>query len=651
MGVVPMQKVQVLVHQPDTDVFLATLQRYGALELAEVTTDRVCDSEPSKATQSADTARRVQHVVTFLESYAPKLGLWRTLRSGATVDCSEADLQSHLDKKTELLLAVAQIEDLQSKLTTKLNLIQELKEQKTLLEKWSAVSHPLEALDTANTGIVLLETPDSTETNQTENISTLLKETGITYEAECLHTNYLLICVWKDQTSQLVEKLTATDYNLVPRPQGKNTAAVELDGVQRQLSVTQGEIDTLHIKAVQLAGKHLNDLRILSELLGWEQDRLSARDAGKSTAATSVFEGWLRQDKRSVVETALQTANVTAVITNIDTDEEPPVEIKNHRFFQPFEVVTRLYGLPGYKDLDPTLFLAGFFFIFFGLSLTDVGYGLTLVAVAALVLTCFRVSAGVRTFMKLFLFMGIGSALLGALFGGYLGIPSEALPNWLQAIQLFDPINNPLPVFYLALGLGVVQIMFGMLLKIYSQARNGRLVDGLVSQLPWLGLFIIGVTFVGVSTGLVHFVTLDILTKLLYIDIALIALAAARTGKGIVGKIVAVLASLYNDTIGYFSDILSYSRLLALGLATSALAFAVNLIAELVSGTPVVGPFLAVVILVIGHVFALVINTLGAFIHSARLQFVEFFGKFIDGSGRNFTPLKRSSRYITAREE
>jgi len=130
----------------------------------------------------------------------------------------------------------------------------------------------------------------------------------------------------------------------------------------------------------------------------------------------------------------------------------------------------------------------------------------------------------------------------------------------------------------------------------------------------------------------------------------MIVLASGRKGVTISGKITSALLALY-DSIGYFSDILSYSRLLALGLATTALAFAVNLIAEIVSGTPVVGPILAIVVLVVGHLFTLAVNTLGAFIHSARLQFVEFFGKFIDGTGRAFKPLSRTARYITAREE
>jgi V/A-type H+-transporting ATPase subunit I len=290
--------------------------------------------------------------------------------------------------------------------------------------------------------------------------------------------------------------------------------------------------------------------------------------------------------------------------------------------------------------------LAGFFFLFFGLSLTDVGYGLFLMVVALVVLFYFKVPPIIKLFGKLLFLMGLSSALVGLLFGGYLGIEASKLPAWLQAIQVFDPIGNPLPVFYLALALGVVQVMFGMVLKIYSDARNKMLMTGILDQGPWLLLFT-SLIFYGASVlGYVNFVTSDDVLILVYLALVTVVVSSGRTGKTVLGKIQMSLLSLYNS-IGYFSDILSYSRLLALGLATSALAFAVNLIAEIVSEMiPYVGFILAIIILIVGHLFTLVVNTLGAFIHSARLQFVEFFGKFITGTGQNFKPLTRKETYI-----
>jgi len=330
--------------------------------------------------------------------------------------------------------------------------------------------------------------------------------------------------------------------------------------------------------------------------------------------------------------------------------EDPPVDIENHPLFKPFEAVTRLYGMPGHKDLDPTAYLAGFFFLFFGLSLTDVGYGLFLMTAAIIVITLFKVDDAIKLFAKLLFLVGLATVFVGAAFGGYLGIAPENLPSFLISLQKFDPIGNPLPVFYLALSLGVFQVMVGMLLKIYSEYKNGRFMNGLIVQGPWFLVFCLGILALLTNLGYVAIIPFDAIINLIYAAAVLVVLSGARNGKGIFGKVMSAAASLY-DSIGYFSDILSYSRLLALGLATTALAFAVNLIAGMVVDVPYVGYILAGIILIIGHTFNLAVNTLGAFIHSARLQFVEFFGKFVAGTGREFRPLSRTSKYIIVKGE
>lgn len=650
MAVLQMQKVQAVVHQSQTDAFLTCVQKFGALEFTDVTDSTLTDID--SVAPHAALLPRVQHAVQFLVPYRAQAGLLTKLRTGATTDCPETDIAQRLDDMDVTVAVITDVEALQVALSEKTAEVMQLEEQHGLLKAWEVVENKLSDIDTQMTTSLLVALPADDKNSLSDRIVAAIEDTVAAYGLDVLGSA-ALVTVPKAVATEVQTLLTDSKLIVIDRPQGVETATVELAAVEERLAAGKGELGVIHDQAEHTAHTHLRELEITGEILEWEQARFATLDSGKGTATTAVFTGWLVADSRAAVEAELQDQGIAAAFSELDLtqDEQPPVEIKNNSFFKPFEVVTRLYGMPGYKDLDPTLFLAGFFFIFFGLSLTDVGYGITLMAVATIVLTLFKVSPGVKTFMKLLLFMGLGSALLGMLFGGYLGIPMEVLPAWLQAIQLFDPIGNPLPVFYLALGLGVVQVMFGLLLKIYSEYRNGRLMEGVMDKGPWLMLFVVGILFVGVVTGYVQGITTGTLTNLIYVGFALVVLSAARHGEGIVGKLISVLAALYNDTIGYFSDILSYSRLLALGLATSALAFAVNLIAELVGGTPVVGPILTIIVLFIGHTFALVINTLGAFIHSARLQFVEFFGKFIDGTGRSFAPLSRSSRHITAREE
>tara|TARA_B100000508_G_scaffold128803_1_gene114840 strand:- start:3447 stop:5384 length:1938 start_codon:yes stop_codon:yes gene_type:complete len=645
-----MQKVRFVIHQDDVDAALSIIQKAGAFEIheAEEVTETV--NSPFPHTQLLP---RVQHAVAFLDQYAPEVGLWTKLREGIFTELSETEIQNRLDNIDVIEAVVDDLEKLQVEFADTNESVRSLEEARELLSEWKDLPVALDELETASsvTWLVSTKALDTTLKHKLDEaingeIPAMVTEVAPNKAAVTFFNNEETAAAVKE----IIEPLEASTVAL---PEGKETPDVELVAIEEKLAKAKGEQALLHDQAEHFAITHLKNLHIAGEILSWQRDRFSAVESAQATKSTAVFVGWLNQNKRAQIEQALSAKNVAAVCSDAEVaeGEEPPVEIENSTFMQPFEVVTRLYGMPGYQDLDPTVFLAGFFFLFFGLSLTDVGYGVFLMAVSAIILTLFKVAPIVRTFAKLLMFMGLASALVGLLFGGYLGIDPEMLPASLRAIQMFDPIGNPLPVFYLALGLGVVQVMVGMMIKIYSDALNGKFMEGVLDQGPWLLMFSIGILYLATSTGYISVLSLDTITNLIYVGIALIVLASGRKGDTILQKAQSAALSLY-DSIGYFSDILSYSRLLALGLATTALAFAVNLIAEIVSeSVPYLGPVLAVVVLIIGHLFTLAVNTLGAFIHSARLQFVEFFGKFIAGTGRQFNPLSRTEKYVTVKKE
>jgi V/A-type H+-transporting ATPase subunit I len=651
MAVVPMQKVRAIIHQTDVEAFLTVVQKAGAMQFSETEIEHT--KEASVEYPHAQLFPRVQHAVAFLDLYTPKTSLWKKLRTGTQTELSETEIIKKASDTDVVLAVVDDLETIQVELAEKTEKLRVLEERHDVLEAWKTLPIRLADLETATTRTHLITTQESH--GDLENaLQQKLSGTDVLFLTTKLSATQVALTVSKEANqSELVKLVESTGAEVVPTPVGVEVPEVEFAKVSQELAAAKGEVALVHDQAEHFAITHLKTLHIASEVLAWEKDRNTTFGSGVATAHTVVFDGWLNADKREAIEAELEKNSVAAVLSEVELeeDEQPPVDIHNNAFVQPFEVVTRLYGMPGYKDLDPTVFLAGFFFLFFGLSLTDVGYGIFLMAVSVMILTLFKVPAVIRTFAKLLLFMGLSSALVGLLFGGYLGIDPESLPAALRAIQLFDPIGNPLPVFYLALGLGVFQVMVGLMLKIYSDARNGELMNGILDQGPWLLMFVLAITYLGTVTGYIDLLLPAQLVNLMYVGIVIIVLASGRKGDTILQKGQNAALSLY-DSIGYFSDILSYSRLLALGLATTALAFAVNLIAEIVSGSvPYLGPVLAVVVLVIGHLFTLAVNTLGAFIHSARLQFVEFFGKFIAGTGKEFKPLKRTEQYITVTEE
>ncbi len=645
-----MQKVRAIVHQPEVDGFLSVLQRHGAMEFTPISDSASLRALPTSAPHDA-LLPRVQHAVAFIKSYEIKRGLWQTLREGSVAEYTEAQIAKQL-QETEVVADITRdIEEIQVELAEKNALVSSLERQRTLLKTWLPVENRLGDIDTNTTTSLLVTTERPTKVSVYKLLTDGLSVHSFTVATET-YGGVVLLTVLREELAAVEAAVTESGLVVVDRPEGVETATTELTKVEEKLAAAISAQAVVHDQASHTAHTHLPQLRIAAEILQWEADRFATFATAGATASTVVFDGWLRSDMVDTVESELHSAGVVALISQVEpaADEVPPVEIKNGAFIQPFEAVTRLYGMPGHTDLDPTLFLAGFFFLFFGLSLTDVGYGATLVVISGGLLMFAKLRDGVRSMMKLLFYIGIATMLVGMLFGGYFGIAPELLPAPLQALQQFDPIGNPLPVFYLALGLGVFQVMIGMLLKIYSDSRNGKLIDGIWEQGPWLLLFMVGIVYVAGMFDLVTVPT-ETLVRVAYVGLGLLIIGAVRASDGVLSALMNIGGSLYGS-VGYLSDILSYSRLLALGLATTALAFAVNLIAGIVYDTnPILGPVFAVIILLIGHTFTLAVNTLGAFIHSARLQFVEFFGKFVVGTGKSFAPLARTDQHVTVQKE
>jgi len=643
MAVISMQKIRILAHHDVASGVIESVQKQGVLELTEIT-DETLSNRDKKVFEFNYVSSRLDFAVNFLSQYAPKRGLLKKLVEGNIIDVEERECENilHSYPFNEIVDEASNIqEDIQK---TSQKLIQ-LKDEKELLAEWVNFDIPLGAgFSTENTDTIFLEIKKK-EDKKAKGLHEVFKEAGMLFHStEVSDDKYSLTFLVEDRAT--VEKIVrANDYTVVDLPKRRGTPNEELERMDRAIVKVGTEHDGLVDKAKLFAIENLEKLKILSDYLSWKKEKHNVLEMALGTKDTLVFEGWCPKGSVISLQGELKKGTDLVDLHEIEAgeDEEPPVEIVNKGIIQPFESITRLYGLPGHRDIDPTIFLAGFFFLFFGMSLTDVGYGLFLALTTWAALTFFKIPKGAKPLIRLLMLGGIASTLVGLLFGGYLGITMESMPKWLQALQKFDPIANPLPVFYTALGLGVFQVMFGISLRIFSEYRNNNFYGGLFDHGPWLLLFIAFMIFGAEKIGFIAMST----SIFVYLALALIMISNARHGKTILQKVSKGLLALY-DIIGYFSDVLSYSRLLALGLATSALAFAVNLIAGIIGDmVPVVGPVIAVLILIGGHLFNLAVNTLGAFIHSARLQFVEFFGKFITGTGRIFKPFKREERYIS----
>ncbi len=423
---------------------------------------------------------------------------------------------------------------------------------------------------------------------------------------------------------------------------------------EKKIEIKEAEkkIKNLEIEAVT-ATKNLGDLKVLSDIFSWKKEQREISNKTGGTEKTFRIKFWMEEKFFKIINQAIQeeTKNYHLQEIAIEDGESIPIVLENKNGIDAFESVTSIYGMPLQNEPDPTPYLTVFFIIFFGMCLTDAGYGLILALLAFLAIKIFKIPKEKSKLFRVMIWGGISTFILGALFGGWFGIVlSEQLPpsigNFLISIRLIDPVANPMTILIITLIMGVVQILAGIAVSMYWKIKNGRLLDGLLDDGVWLYFLLSIIFWIAVSFGVLPVLLSKIALYAVLVGVALLVLTQGRKEKNIALKILKGVSSLYG-LVGYFSDTLSYSRLLALGLATGIIAMVINLIAGLaINMIPYFGWVVAIIILIGGHTFNLVINVLGAFIHSSRLQFVEFFSKFMEGGGVRFKPFKKEAKYV-----
>lgn len=432
--------------------------------------------------------------------------------------------------------------------------------------------------------------------------------------------------------------------------------------IRGEMGLVAEEKARVRATAAEMA-KNLVDYMLLYDALEVKRQKAEVQRRFLATERAVVFQGWVPERKVADLRSSLERLS-TALGQPVGCVEEDPVPgeessvpvmLDNPPWLKPFEVVTTLYGYPNYGEPDPTPLLAPFFFVFFGLALGDAGYGVALMLGSYLALKALDLPEGGKMLLRLLLICGVSTTFFGAITGSYFGNAVELLPEslaWVKrakaAVTFFDPLSNPLTMLALSLAFGVVQVWTGVLIKMLLNLRRGNVTEGVFEQGSWL-LLIAGLVLWGVggqlgfSPALVRAFGIAALA-----GAGMVAYGASRHQPSILLKPFTGAYALYGIT-GYVGDVLSYARLLALGLATSIIAIVVNQIAMLPRGVPVAGVIFMVVVMAGGHAFNLIVNTLGSFVHSARLQFVEFFTKFFEGGGRGFRPFKEETKYTEVR--
>jgi len=382
-------------------------------------------------------------------------------------------------------------------------------------------------------------------------------------------------------------------------------------------------------------------MEILFDYYRVEKEKCAAIDATFLSKSTFVLTAWVPAHMAEDTEKVLQDSHIVyySIYEDPKDDESYPTLAKNNPVVAPYESITNMYSAPSPREIDPNPFVAFFYFLLFGLMVSDAAYGLILAIGGFGLYALKKPRKGEGQLLLIIGMGGISTFIWGVMFGGYFG-------ESFFAPVMFNPMDEPLKMLILSVALGLFQILFGMGISFVQKCKNGKPVSAIFGEGSWfvffigLGLFVVS----GLSEGLAA-VKLPALI-VLAIGGAGVLVGGALGKKGVKGKVLGAFGNVYNIT-GFMSDILSYCRLFGLGLATGVVGMVVNLIAGiLLKMIPIVGYVIYLVVLVVGHVFNIAINTLGAYVHNSRLQYVEFFSRFYTGGGHIFKPMGSSIKFI-----
>ncbi|MCD5401064.1 V-type ATP synthase subunit I [candidate division NPL-UPA2 bacterium] len=652
MAIAKMNKIYLLGHQEEKDKALSILQQSAMVEIDEIQTGdaavgtwaELLDTDQEQETLQGLEARltEVRFALDFLgRHYPPKKSFLDALSSEKKDILPEEFATSAVAWSKVANDVYAVLRQAEEKIMSLRNEGTQLQNLKTILSPWEMLTAPLEEIRA--TELVCMEAITLPLVELASLRDDLLTAIGEVYLSEVSidrNEAYLFLAYPVSRTEELQKVVKQFNLSRQTFPALNGTVAENLVRIEAEMAMLGSKREKV-VAGTEKQVEFRQTLEFYQDYLTMERDKKEKVGSLARTGDSFAVEGWMAEKDFPLLEKKLATAcpTVTLVSRQPETEEMPPVVLENTASIAPFEFITTLYGTPHPRGIDPTSALTPFFVVFFGLCLSDAGYGLILTALAALVLWKVKLSKMASKAFWVILASGVSTIIFGSLIGGWFGglLPIEPF--------FFNAQTDPMRMLAWSLGIGIFQIFVGMGIKAYRNICEGKIMDAVSDQLFWILLISGLILFAGILPGL------QMLGRnLALLSAAGLVLTQGRTQKNIVMKFLSGLFSLYNIT-GFLGDILSYSRLLALGLATSVIAMAINMIGQMVGeAVPIIGPIIMVGFLIGGHIFNLVINILGAFVHSTRLQYLEFFNRFFETGGKPFNPFQMETKHLEVRE-
>lgn len=645
MAIVKMKGLRLLAMRSDREALLELLQGMGCVEIDEPDQDpqtwqgllsqlgnqTLSRPDGQALSQAREDLQAAQRALAVLKRHGDKgrglLAPRPRLTRQQLFDGEEQGKQA-VQQVLEADRQLAALEAQHSKLLT----------QRAALAPWLELNIPL---DTASTQEMVVQFGTVTAGVELEQVQRAVEGASelaqLTQASVDRDVRYCLLVCHTSAQEEVLQALRDFGWSRMNLSGWTGTAKENDQRIAQALE--QNEQETAQ------AEQQLAQLTSLAEPIRQAADRASVRinrEEGRSrlldTEKTFLLEGWVPAEKWPELESQLKNYPCAWELRDPTEEEYPkvPVKLKNNWFTRPLSMVTEMYSLPAYNGLDPNPLMAPFFILFYGIMMADMGYGLLMMIASVVVLKKSRPRAGMHNFFALLGLCGVSTFIMGAVTGGFFG---DFIPQLLKLINpestfvwfwptLFTPLEDTMMILVGAMALGFVQILVGMAISFVKKLRRGQVMDAIWEEVTWwvvfagLALAILGVTNLVIILGGVMVVAGPILTE-----------------KGF-GKITGIFGSLYNHVTGYFGDILSYSRLMALMLAGSVIAQVFNTLGA-IPGNVVI----FIIISMLGNALNFALNLLGCYVHDLRLQCLEYFNKFYEDGGKPFRPMKLDTNY------
>ena len=649
MAILKMKKLRLLAVRADKEELLRELIRHGCVEFSELEgkiqgseVEEILHRESSDIASLKSRQTSLNHAIELLDRYAPKKGKLLSAKP-------ELEDRVLLDD-TGMSGAVKVAETIEGYDARIKRISAEESRERSVIESlqpWLDLDMPLNTEGTERTSVLIGSLPTRVDPAE---VSAALEAVDEECELFCIREEkkerfVVLVCM-REQLAAMQDALRPFGFTASPLSSMPGTAKECQLNAEQHLKELASEKENCTRYIVDDA-VHRDELKLAADRVSVKISLAEAEDKLYGTDSVVVMEGWIPEEREQELAEVFDRFGCAWETLTPTEEEYPqvPVKLKNNKFTNALNMVTDMYALPAYGSLDPNPLMAPFFILFYGLMMADMGYGIIMIAAALVAMKKIKPRAGTLTFCQLLLYGGIATFIMGALTGGFFGDALEQIgrilgkpEGWGVLPALFSPLKDTVYVLVGSMVLGLIHLNTGMAINFYKKTKRGQLADAIWEEgALW-------VTLLGIILYVLKVGNIAGYPVVLILGVVMVFYGGTRGAKGF-GKFTSLFGTLYNTATGWFGDILSYSRIMALMLAGSVIATVFNTIGAIANNL-----VFFFVIFIIGHALNFGLNLLGCYVHDLRLQCLEFFGKFYEDGGRAFAPLDIKTKYYNVAE-